>query len=267
VLQVSIMEWNQVKHTRKGFFTVVRPLDLNTIPRALGSATKSAEREIGKTSALCVGSASGGRVSALLTLQKCGYVPGEQLRISVEVDNQSDRSVKFVHVRLVQHTTCYADKPEYKMKSSSFVTASTGMQQSKIGRRQAILFEPSLYVPAVVPTFTIESCLEVGYTIKVEVAFERKDPKPIFSIEIPVVVGTVPVSNQQGAYPRSPFRDSSNSMPSAPPLYVEGLLLDIPPPTYEESITGNSAVAPQETFSPQYPVYNFRGQTNEDSLL
>uniref|UniRef100_A0A914W3L5 Arrestin C-terminal-like domain-containing protein n=1 Tax=Plectus sambesii TaxID=2011161 RepID=A0A914W3L5_9BILA len=227
-VKASVMEWGQVKHSRKGFFTVVRSLDLNTIPRALGTATQSAERAVSKLNVLCMGSATPGRVSGLLTMQKCGYVPGEQLRISVEVDNQSDRSVKHVQASLMQHTTCYADQPEYKMKSSSFIVASTGMQQKKIVRRQAILFEPILYVPAVVPTFTIDCCMEVSYSVKVEVSFDRRESSPIFIVEIPVVIGTVPV----GAHFQSPslqHRIVSPATPSvAPPSYYENeLLLDI----------------------------------------
>ncbi len=63
-------------------------------------------------------------MSLMGTMQRTGHVPGEQLKVSAEIDNQSGATIVRMKARLVQHVVCYSEMPETKMHESAHQVAA-----------------------------------------------------------------------------------------------------------------------------------------------
>ncbi|KAJ9595692.1 hypothetical protein L9F63_013105 [Diploptera punctata] len=82
--------------TAVAVFTVNAILDLNRIPKSRLPCTDWAQQDV------CLFCFKCGPVSAILNIPRRGYVPGEYIPISAEINNLQNKPISFVKATLVQ---------------------------------------------------------------------------------------------------------------------------------------------------------------------
>ena len=213
-------KWN---HKVKQHFMVNGILDLNQFPSAM---QQGHERDHKRLCCLCCKS---GPISAVITTNRAGYVPGEFIGFSAEVDNLSNRKMNGSFLNLVETVTY---KAHTKIKREQRVVSEI--------RRGRILPGTSDYwdgvnmrVPAVPPTNLAGRCgiMDVQYTLEFHV-----DPSgPAFDlvVRLPIIIGTIPLRQYINTFAPPPvtlenppayediggdvIKVASDTAPSAPP--------------------------------------------------
>lgn len=199
--KVCVTNQDTIKHSRKAYFSVVKPEDLNLYPALYSSSTRHNVKRCKAN--FCSSSSTANRYISLgLRLPKLGFVPGEQIKFSVDVDNRSKRSVHSVKAHLIQQVTAYATTPSFKLQDAVKVVVSVGKVEKFPKGSLTVWNDTPLYIPAVVPTFVIDDVLEVHYSLRIEAYCDKHAAE--VAVEIPITVGTVPLVNDNnvGVVPR-----------------------------------------------------------------
>lgn len=210
-VKILVTNEEMIRHSRKAFFTVVKPEDLNFHPALSVESSRQHIKQCKSSS--CFPSNPNRRISMNVRLAKQGYVPGEQIKFSAEIENSSGRSVHAMKAHLVQYVSAYANSPTFKMQDSFKVIVSVG-KKDKLPKGSTTLWNDTLlYVPAVVPTFVINDVLEVHYSLRVEAYCDKHGSE--VTVDVPLTIGTVPLIG------------SNNNDVTSIPRCVE------PPPAYD----------------------------------
>lgn len=229
--------------SRKSVFCVVKPLDLNSVQPSLDrpyennfvrNLTNSPYKysKMGKLFSPKIGKNS--TLQVKISTPKTGYVPGERVEVEIRLKNDSPfLTVQNTKLQLSQIVTCFSEKPDYKMKEISKKLGSC-TDDTKVGpkskRTEHLCKFSNLYVPAVVPNFCLDAVLDVRYALKVELTVGAD--VTIFCTEIPLTIGTVPLTGRTRY-----FSENWQTQKQAPPAY-DNFAMNIPPPTYEETLAG-----------------------------
>ncbi|XP_067665145.1 arrestin domain-containing protein 3-like [Haliotis asinina] len=246
-------------HKTKRAFTVICLLDLNRDPNAMIPAQGA------NSKTLCCLCCASGPISAIFTIDRQGYVPGEAIVLKAEIDNQSNRRIKSSSVKFTMVTMFHATT---KTRTSSRVIASLKHGEIEEGGHDYWNGD-QLVIPPVPPSF-LSGCniIDIRYVVQLEVT----PSGPSFDLKVPlqVIIGTIPLQSVLAQHP-----------PMAPPVGAPIIMPNpgmaggaYPPPgagAYPQPVAGaypppgagapqpgpypppTGAYPPGESLSPSYP--------------
>jgi hypothetical protein len=242
--------WKTDKEFRLSF-TVIKLEDLNNLPSLL----MPSKSEILRHFYCCCFKSKPFFMSASIPFT--GYVPGQTIEVTININNQSNVDVEGTKVSLERNMQYISQTPRKKIKFESLSKKEVyggGVRASGSGE-----IKISLLVPPIAPT-NVDFCkiLTTSYQLRVvaKVSGAHKNPH----LNIPITIGTVPIraSIQVPTYDAIMNNSipSGSLQPSAPPI------IDLPPPSYEQAMQIVPEMDETNTsiFSPLYPVWNFAPQ-------
>jgi hypothetical protein len=195
---------------------------------------------------LCCGPCKSGPITAQFSVQKQGFVPGEDIHFRVEFNNGSSHDLKDIEVTLWQHLILHAQNHR---KRDSRKVASVSYA-GKISERSAKIWDSGfIAVPPVSPSSNgICKLIETSYLILLE--FSVSGPSTGTNCSIPCVIGTIPLTSDNG--------DSSQSMASGQFSYEPSAfaaLSTYPYLGYPPAAKGDMVQSDAATYKPMYPYY------------
>jgi len=172
--------WN---HKVKQHITVNGILDLNMYP----SAKQAGHSRDYKT--LCCCCCKSGPISAVITTNRTGYVPGELIGFSAEVDNQANKEMTGSFLNLVEVVTY---KTARKNKTERRVVAE--IRRGRIAPGESDLWEGVLMrVPALPPTNLAGTCNIIDVQYKLDFHVDPSGPSFDLVVSLPITIGTIPL--------------------------------------------------------------------------
>ena len=192
-------------------FLVMRRLDLTHDKELLQPYEATASKRLWGGLAFCIS----GNVTADVILQKTGYVPGEDVFVDAEVNNDSPRTVKAINASIIMHSTFSAkNKSKCNMYTVNKKRDELEMTVGDGHRWRNV----RITVPPYIPETRLDGCdiIDIRYEIffKVEISGGRE-----LKIVIPIVVGTVTNGDAgalltPGFHPGVPNSDQYSKAPS-----------------------------------------------------
>lgn len=210
-----------------------------------------------------------------------GFVSGQQVPVSIKINNESSVDVENVKISLKQIVHYCSQTPRRKIKESiqtSIASPNPGVKSKNKG-----MIEGQIVIPPVVPT-NIGTCsvVLIYYEIHVCAKVGGIHRSPV--VKIPITIGTIPLFQSQypqPMYPQisQPYQNPNLMQPqpstsSNPNQFVNARVPtaptpeDLPPPSYEiamgmtaeTSDDNQERVNDEAPFNPKYPVYHFTNQ-------
>ncbi|XP_012936759.1 arrestin domain-containing protein 17 [Aplysia californica] len=265
--------WKFDEHIKRAF-TVIHHLDLNAVPTA--AMPLWGEKEATIEGCCC----TSGTLHASLTLNKTGYVPGEPIDYTVEINNQSDSDVMGLELDLKQTVkyTGYSDSifssghPKFHTKVDNFPLYNGPFFVRKNCTER---LSKSICVPALPPS-KLDGCgiIDITYLIVMQPIMRWSSLR----IEKEIIIGTIPLQSPIGAPP--PFSEvalDGLTSPSAPPEdFMMPPPYQEPPPSYEESVFGRVEIRDEnddghteglQSWAPSYPYYHWDPNTRHFQMV
>nr|XP_019535015.2 arrestin domain-containing protein 3 [Aedes albopictus] len=263
-------------------FTVLQPLDLNHEPEKVGQPMKL-ERSKNFWFWPCIS----GPMHFSIELPVSGYVSGQKIPITVNLNNASNIPIQAIRSKLVRKVCFISQTPTRKARNEAKTVAK---MLTTVTSDKSNQYTQDLVIPATAPTGKCP-IITVEYELKVKVKLGGFRPDQ--EMTIPITIGTVPF----GMSPKleSPLNNSgaagfgwSGGMPM--PSGVATPLLSMPelpnarssplpyppataappaigflPPSYQEAMNqsavnvndGEPNAIGFQAYIPRYPVYNF----------
>lgn len=122
-----------------------------------------------------------------------GYVPGQIINVNVEINNQSITRVNEVKVSLYKIINLTCQKPKQKTKLRYESTAEVSSESVPMTTKRT--FDLKIKVPSLAPNILNCEVIDVKYMVEVKAKTSGLTSSPI--IELPVVIGTVPLHENQ----------------------------------------------------------------------
>ena len=186
-------------------FLVMRRLDLSADKKLLQRHDAVAKKRLWGALAFCIS----GNVEANVSLRKTGFVPGEDVFVDAEVNNDSPRTVKAINASIIMHSTFSAkNKSRYNIYTVNKKRDDLEMSVGDGHRWRNV----RITIPPYIPETRLDGCdiIDIKYELlfKVEISGGRE-----LKITIPIVVGTV--SNGDVDYPNGGSAGLMNGIPKA----------------------------------------------------
>ncbi|KAK6174918.1 hypothetical protein SNE40_013477 [Patella caerulea] len=250
-------------HKCKRTFTFIDALDLNLETNAAQGAIQQGEKN------LCCLCCKSGPISAVLKLDRLGYVPGEDIRIHGEINNHSRRKMtsSFAEIRMTVQYHTPSKTRTVKNSVSKIYHGPIREGGDDIWNGEALVIPP-------LPPSNLRGCdiIDITYTVTLNV-----DPSgPAFDLVVPqeIIIGTIPLKSVAQLYgvPAPMPAPISVAMPLPPVDYVNvgssniPNYQDLPPPAYVESYFGKVDVHDDDDnehtrgnmeYAPVYAYYNW----------
>lgn len=172
-------------HLSELIFTVINPINLNDNLLATVPVVKSAKKTL---------MLSSGDLKVDVKLLKVGFVAGERIPVHIEITNGTTRDVKGVVVKLLRNAsyTGYFIKQHGSFTQVKTKTITKLKKNEEIPAGKSCTFvNEFLNIPVVCPS--IQNCkhLQLSYVVLVEIL--PSGPSFTLDVEIPIIVGTVPI--------------------------------------------------------------------------
>lgn len=237
-------------------FTVLEVVDLNTLPGIDLPCNGQNSKTLGFMCCLKSGS-----ISTLLTLNKQGYVPGENLSINADINNSSDLSITDVTSTLICMIT-YRAGTYSKLERLNISSVNHGLVQPHCKEQWSN--EP-LSIPSIHPTrvgAAMCRLINLEYFVELKVKPSRRLSRAV-ETTVPVTIGSVPLVTDFHTFATT----------SAPPMEHLGGEIpfynhypNLPPPTCMESCGGNVKIDNEDnddetkatgnfSYNPRYHFY------------
>ncbi|XP_068156824.1 arrestin domain-containing protein 3-like [Drosophila tropicalis] len=270
--------------------TVLKVMDLNYNSPLLRVAAHS---EAQKT--YCCWPCSSDPLLLQVSLPETGFVPGQNIPLSVLVTNDSHIRVEELLVTLVMLVT-YHSKPPSRPNSRSEKFVLNTLKGDSVVRNCKKQFSYELRVPPTPPTcFNLCSIIQIAYQIDVEARVKGCHANE--SVSVPVTIGSVPLTQTVFIQPRGmqtlnvqAFNGADDHQiiaATAPPADAASpwaINDSIPPPNYQEAVymrTARKSIneddpppAQPNTFNldgsaykPLYPVFDIPSPTAPESYM
>eukprot|EP00918_Siedleckia_nematoides_P077365 GHVU01169182.1.p1 GENE.GHVU01169182.1~~GHVU01169182.1.p1 ORF type:complete len:404 (+),score=39.83 GHVU01169182.1:29-1213(+) len=267
-------------HNTKIAFTVVSNLDLNQDAMSLqpfqGSNSKT----------LCCLCCTSGPISATLTLDRLGFVPGESIHVKGEVSNGSSRLMDKSYAEITQAVGFHSTRKTRWVNSTVIK-----MKKGEIRGGGSEIWNDILQIPPIPPSRLIYcNIIDIQYQLRLVV-----DPSgPALDLVVPadILIGTIPLRSMFQSFSPPPSAIAGPAPPSGawPPGYSGGpppdpaagqwpagysggppppmappAYPDLPPPSYGESVFGKTNIREEDDndytkgqmdYAPVYPFYN-----------
>jgi len=185
-------------------FTVVTPVDLNYNVKA----KEPVKLEIEKSFCCCW--CKSGPLTLVVNLPYSGFVPGQHIPVTLEVDNASNIRVDNVVVRLQKVLSWKAREPKTKEREDNVEIVKVSLGAVETNSSQT--YTQELSVP-VMPPCNLDQCSIIHCKYTLQVTAEVSGCHSNLYGEVPIFLGTVPIYQAPpGPPPGAPF-----TTPSAPP--------------------------------------------------
>ncbi|KAJ1521957.1 hypothetical protein ONE63_002288 [Megalurothrips usitatus] len=231
-------------------FTVVCPLDLNTLPQVKQPIQYENSKHF------CCLWCKSGPLTVTIRLPVSGYVPGQTIPFQIEIENASNVIVQPINCVLRKEVTWHARSPRHQTRVTKAVLADIAVDDA-VHAHDTKCFSKDIVVPPVPPS-NLSNCgiIDLEYALKVSVSpASAPAPEPAPG---PHFGGgwNIPAPQEPGI----PQPTDPSFAPSAPPQYPE-----LPPPSYEECIfqgnnikdASDNEYTTGQDFTPRYPVWAF----------
>nr|XP_014098602.2 arrestin domain-containing protein 17 [Bactrocera oleae] len=261
-------------------FTVLKLLDLNQESKLLQSPASNDAMEN-----ICLFLSK--PVHMKVDLQQTGYVPGQFVLISADVDNKSAADCKKLIIMLNLRATYNSETPALHSVSEKICLVKKVC--GPVPRQSHKSFAETIRIPATAPTCEhISKIVRVSYELCVMAVMSTimRNPKTT----IPITIGNVPltttntieedwleereVESMQPTTSRAVLRE--NSLENEIGAFgvseddISEEEMELPPPSYEQAMFMSTNIADNDAntvnvdapFAPRYPVFNI----DENSL-
>lgn len=236
--------------------TVIQTYNLNMSPQLLMPLVREDIKHF------CCWPCSSGPVLSTLTIPFGGYAPGQKIRFTLEIDNQSSGyDLNGIELKLKQVYKFQAQTPHHKTREKEH-SLNKSCQQERVLRLSKKKIEGTLAIPAVPPSSRTEGIISVSYQVILTIS--TGDCHVDSDFEVPIVIGTIPLI-QSAENPAS----AAQWIPETPDTPA-GAAADLPPsydkckpPTFEEATNFGERFIDidqdehnrTDDFIPRYPMY------------
>ncbi|XP_017056864.1 arrestin domain-containing protein 3 [Drosophila ficusphila] len=236
--------------------TVLQTYNLNMSPQLLMPLMREDIKHF------CCWPCSSGPVLSTLTIPFGGYAPGQRIRFTLEIDNQSGGyDLDGIEVKLKQTYVFQASTPHHKTREKDHIL-NESCQQERVLRLSKRIIDGTLAIPAVPPSSRNNGIISVNY--KVILSIKTGDCHVDTDFEVPIVIGTIPLIQSA--------EDPSNAAQWIPqtPDTPAGAAADLPPsydnckpPSFEHATNADDKFVDidvdehnrTDDFIPRYPMY------------
>ncbi|KAH7694595.1 Protein ARRD-11, partial [Aphelenchoides avenae] len=187
--------WRTDDEVSFGFY-VARIVDLNTIDRAANPVRCNLQKELG----CCGGS---GVLSVQASLDKFGYTGGEQMVLSLDINNESNEHVTAVNVRITEDwnyqaacETLFGTYSDSRCFSRDLLSFSEALD---VPPREADRYERRIKLPNLQPSY---GCQITTHNFYMSICISTSDScSSSLSGQLPFYVGTVPIGGPRAISP------------------------------------------------------------------
>jgi len=258
--------WGKDKETEK-IFQVISPLNLNDEP-SLAEPKKEEKEKF-----YCCCCCESGPTTLVVCIPYSGFVPGQIIPLTIELDNNSNVAIEAVKIKLKRDLTFKARQPSEKTNFSSSELAVLRLQG--IEAHASKTWTEQMVVPNSLMFSNLKYCgiITDQYVLNVEAVaggmYENVD------INVKIAMGNIPLTIAQDApqfnipIQLPNYNNSANSQFISNPTYpvdlpapVPGFAQQIPPYgqppfiPYPQQTTNTSQISGQPLLYPQAQVYN-----------
>ena len=255
---------------RMMFITINNPINLNSI--------RACKHPVSVEESITVGNFGwkSGTMSCTVKTPRVGYTSGETIKLSICINNKSDRRVVKAQVKLIM---CIVYKSRCNSsKTENNVCAKTNLKDVLVGDNTSWT---SMQVPIpAVPASNLRnttnfSFIDISYRIEIHVTpsgleykFGLLNNKLVLGL--PIIIGVIPLRNlhaRRSGPVQQNGEGSGNTLesvddsgePFAPLEEIDEY--ELPPPTYEEAMLMNHSRLGQfkdvsDSYRPMYPIWN-----------
>ncbi|KAK6186167.1 hypothetical protein SNE40_008259 [Patella caerulea] len=242
--QVTVSTPEDSDATDRRNFTVIHNVDLNSIPNA---KVPIVAKQTDIIPGMCC--ASPGLYKVNFQLEKTGFVPGEQIKFKLDIDNRTSLISEGITLTLRQiiKYKCFLNGRVTVAENTLIQTKTNNIElynkQIVIPSRQKKHLETSARLPSLPPS-KLPGCdiIDISYNIVLNISIHIEE----MIIERQILVGTIPVRDDAC---------SSTSQHTPRP--------DTAPPSYEECVT-KAFTKGMKAWRPSYPYYG--GESRVASL-
>ncbi|XP_043580847.1 arrestin domain-containing protein 17-like [Bombus pyrosoma] len=265
-------------HECKAAFTVVSNLDLN-LHREKCFGINDGIRKSFKRLCWC----GQGSMDLQITVPSSGYVPGQTISTTLNYMNYSNELITKVSATLLRKLQFHATSKTL----SSIQAIKKASHFGSFPRNEQITSE--ILVPPIAPSY-LQYCKIIDLDYELVVSIHVSRPCSKIKRTYPLLIGTIPLyypslpppynvvpysSNSDVTKPAimpapMPEQASAANISTAPTQYLansSSFNQDIPPPSYEESMSGTRNIRDHNEsdfvfgantfFAPKYPVFNY----------
>ncbi|XP_016939599.4 arrestin domain-containing protein 17 [Drosophila suzukii] len=272
-------------------FTVIAPVDLNLNPRVKEPFKLELEKSF------CCFCCRSGPLAVITSIPQTGFVSGQVLPITCEVDNTSNVNLTAVKFELRKLVTFHTNQPRSEKRESKVIIANLSV--GPVNGGESHTFTQQMEIPALPPTNLLNcGIIALGYDLHVEC--DVSGPHRNLTGKVPITLGTIPLA---GVRPPTQFTDAPSTgqsedpslaptqpvSPASPPGGdgVGGALgwnvadstggggslyPNIPPPQFVETQYKAPTIAGRDdsehtqimgdgAFAPRYPTFQFNNAT------
>uniref|UniRef100_A0A023EZ76 Arrestin C-terminal-like domain-containing protein n=1 Tax=Triatoma infestans TaxID=30076 RepID=A0A023EZ76_TRIIF len=241
-------------------FQVHTPLDLNNHK----TAKLPVKRETFKNFCCCW--CKSGPLTLVVFVPHTGFVPDQEIPLTVEVDNASNVKVEAIKVTIKKIESYTARSPRLDTKSIHKELTKKTLGEVEINGSKT--FSEAIKLTDV-PFVNLKACsiINVDYFLKVEACVSGACSANL-SEKIPLIIGTIPFNNTEGGTNFSSFdansgaKSYSSVSPGLPPpfgFHPDGAFSpqNYTNPAPSQHISGFSVPYPASGFSVPYPASGF----------
>lgn len=192
-------------HKNQQVFIIINPIDLNNEPTNLQQPFYCEAEEKINTNAC----SSSGLINCRVRLDRGGYVPGENILVSAEIENSTKLSIKKTRAILTETV-------EYRAKNKIIQSETrelASVERGKIGSKSTEVWKKEmLHIPALPPT-NLRGChlIKIHYDVYFQII--TKNAKKPIKLQLPIVMATYPVRNKDGTLKRRKGASYPNNLP------------------------------------------------------
>ncbi|XP_043646412.1 arrestin domain-containing protein 4 [Drosophila teissieri] len=213
--KAALRENNGIIHKNHQVFIVMNPIDLNLEKPILAQPfTCEVEHKLG---VVCVG---GGQIKCRVSLDRGGYVPGENILVTAFISNYSNVSIKRTKASLTETIEYLARGKVVQMEKRELAVLVRG----KIRPGAKDEWHNELYVPPLPPT-NLHGCHLIKISYDVFFVIEPKSMEKEIKLQLPIVLATYPFRHSGDAanantWPESVLKpDTHTHYPSTLPIF------------------------------------------------
>lgn len=212
-------------------FTVVCPLDLNTLPQVKQPIQYENSKHF------CCLWCKSGPLTVTIRLPVSGYVPGQTIPFQIEIENASNVIVQPINCVLRKEVTWHARSPRHQTRVTKAVLADIAVDDA-VHAHDTKCFSKDIVVPPVPPS-NLSNCgiIDLEYALKIEAVAEGCHSN--LKARIPIILGTIPLLTGPTAY-----KPKSGSVQPAHPPPTPQMPVPLPAPA--------SAPAPEPAPGPHF---------------
>uniref|UniRef100_A0A224XNV0 Putative arrestin domain protein n=1 Tax=Panstrongylus lignarius TaxID=156445 RepID=A0A224XNV0_9HEMI len=173
----------------KAIFQVVTPLDLNYHALAKEPVKKE------ETKTFCCFCCKSGPLTLVACVPHTGYVPGQEIPVTVEVDNASNTTVDSIELKIMKYFQWTVRTPKQNTKKDKVELSKMSLEGVEQNGSKSLT--QNIGIPQM-PFVNLDACsiINISFVLKVTACVSGMLNKNLVA-EIPLLLGTVPIYNAQ----------------------------------------------------------------------